>query len=63
MTFLMSFFIIIYYAKLAIPGEQQLCKTPSTGSFRLFDWAWDPRGIVHTSCKHGHWTMLLQSQC
>lgn len=64
MLFLMGFFTIIYYLKLAIPEEQQLCKTPLTGSLRLFDWVWAPRGMVHyASCKHSHWTVLLQSQC
>ena len=32
MPFLMSFFTIINCLRLALPGKQQLCKTPSTGS-------------------------------
>lgn len=32
MPLLMSFFTIINYLRLALPGKQQLCTTPSTDS-------------------------------
>lgn len=50
----MNFFTIINHFNLALPGKQQLCKTPSTGS--------GPRGIVHAFGKQSHWTKMLPKQ-
>lgn len=52
MPFLMSFFTIINYLRLALPGKQQLCRTPSTdsGPQRYCSRFWQAESLTRRHC-------------